>query len=176
MTFQISGESLAIPAVDSANNNTLADVIGNKNDTYLGDSLYALMVKDAALVTARRQVYPTLAAGAAIVSANANWAYGNYAVIVPAGIITGGYHVLAISIESCNRNAVFELQLYQGAADDVVTTVRFAVVGGFFGNQVYVIGSAEIVAGAQIRARLASSNGLAEIATITLSLVYWEFV
>lgn len=120
-----------------------------------------------------RRVYPTLANGATIVSANADWAYGAYATVVPASVITSDYQVLALSIESCNRNAVYQLELYKGGGDDIVTAVRFAVEGGFFGNQVYVIGSERVDANSQIRARLASSNGAAEIATIAMSIVYY---
>ena len=47
-----------------------------------------------------RHVYPTLAAGASIASANTNWVYGNYAVVVPANTIATPFHVVAVSIES----------------------------------------------------------------------------
>ena len=121
-----------------------------------------------------RLVYPSLAAGATVVSANANWAYGAYATVIPINTITNAFHVVAVSIESCDRNAVFQLELYKGAADDIITAVRFAVEGGFFGNQLYVLGSEEIEANSLVRARLASSNGLALIATIAISVVYYE--
>jgi len=120
-----------------------------------------------------RRVYPSLAAGATIISANADWIYGAYATVVPINTIASDYQVLALSIESCNRDAVYQLELYKGIGDDIVTAVRFAVEGGFFGNQVYVIGSERVDANSQIRGRLASSNGAAEIATITMSIVYY---
>ena len=125
-------------------------------------------------ITSESMVYPSLAAGATVVSANADWTYGAYATVVAAGVITVRYHIVNVSIESCNRNAVFQLQLYKGAADDVVATVRFAVSGGFFGNQLYQTNSEPIEASSQLRARLASSNGLAEIATITISVGYHD--
>jgi hypothetical protein len=121
-----------------------------------------------------RLVYPSLAAGSTVVSANADWAYGAYATVIPVNTITNDFHIVAVSIESCNRDAVFQLELYKGAGDDIVTAVRFAVQGGFFGNQLYVLGSEEIEANSLVRARLASSNGLAQIATITISVVYYE--
>jgi hypothetical protein len=121
-----------------------------------------------------RLVYPSLAAGATVISANANWTYGAYATVIPINTITNAFHVVAISIESCDRDAVFQLELYKGAGDDIVTAVRFAVQGGFFGNQLYVLGSEEIDANSLVRARLASSNGLAQIATIGVSVVYYE--
>jgi len=120
-----------------------------------------------------RLVYPTLAAGATVVSANTDWTYGVYATVVPASTITSAFHVLAVSIESCDQNATLQLELYKGAADDIIQAIRFNVTGGFFGNQVYVIGSKEVDANARVRARLASSNGTAAIATITMSIVYY---
>lgn len=117
-------------------------------------------------------VYPTLAAGTTVVSAAANWTYGAYAIIVPAVTITSRFHIHAIVVETCNQNDVFELQIYKGAADDVIATVRFSITGGFFGNSVYPITSEEIGANQQVRARLAASNGAAAQATITVSIVY----
>jgi hypothetical protein len=121
-----------------------------------------------------RLVYPSLAAGATVVSANTDWVYGAYAEIVPASTITSSFSILAIVIESCDEDAVFQMELYSGADDAVVQATRFAVEGGFFGNQVYVIGSADIEANSRVRARLASSNGTAAIATLTASIVYYE--
>lgn len=118
------------------------------------------------------QVYPSLAVGTTVVSAAANWTYGVYATVVPATTIASRFHVRAIVIETCNQNDVFQLQLYQGAADDVVATVRFSIAGGFFGNSVYPIGSESVGANQQIRARLAAGNGAAAQATATISIVY----
>ena len=125
-------------------------------------------------IAQERQVYPTLAAGATVISAAADWAYGAYATVVPINTITHDFHILGVSIESCDKNAVFQLELYKGAGDEVATAVRFAINGGFFGNQVYVVGSKIVDANAQVRARLASSDGLANQATMTFSIIYWE--
>jgi hypothetical protein len=118
------------------------------------------------------QVYPSLAAGATVVSAAVNWTYGAYATIVGAGSIAARFHVHAVVIETCNQNDVFQLQIYKGAADDVIATVRFSIAGGFFGNSVYPIASELIEAGNQVRARLAAGNGGMAQATMTISLVY----
>lgn len=165
-----------VPAADSADNTNWGDVIGSKTDTYAGDSVYSRVAEIYDGVVQPRLVYPTLANGVAVVSANLDWVYGAYATIVPASTITDDFHILAVSIEACDRDATFQLELYSGAADDIVTAVRFNVTGGFFGNQVYVIGSKHTVADSRIRARLASSNGLAQIATIALSIIYYIHV
>jgi hypothetical protein len=121
------------------------------------------------------QVYPTLAAGATVVSAAADWTYGAYAVVVPINTITVRYHIISMTVESCNQNAVFQLALYKGAADDLIASTRFAVSGGFWGNSVYVMGSEPCEANAQLRARVASSDGLANQATLTISVAYHTF-
>jgi len=123
-------------------------------------------------IVASGLVYPTMAAGATVVSANVDWTMGNYATIVPINTITSRFHVHSISIETCNRNAVFELELYHGATRLLVAGIRFAVAGGFFGNALYPISSILIPANEIIEARIASSNGTAEIATVTMSICY----
>jgi hypothetical protein len=119
-------------------------------------------------------VYPTLANGVDAVSANADWTFGAYVTVVPINTITNRYHIHHVIVEALDRDAVFELALYQGAADDIVASIRLAQNGGFFGNTVYAIRSEEIAANAQIRARLASSNGAAQIATARISVGYVE--
>jgi hypothetical protein len=118
------------------------------------------------------RVYPTLAAGATIVSANADWTLGALATIIPASTVAVPFHISSVVVETCNQNAIFELAIYQGAGDTLVSTIRFAVTGGFFGNTVYLIPSVKLAANVRIRAALASSDGAANQATITASLVY----
>jgi len=117
-------------------------------------------------------VYPTLAAGATVVSAAVNWTYGDYATIIPAAAIAVPFDIQSISIETCDKTAIFELQLYKGASDEIIATKRFAFELGFYGNSVYLVSGANIEAGARIRARLASSAGGAGAATITMSVSY----
>lgn len=164
---------LSVPAQNSSANATIADVIGNKTDDHLGNSLFARLDELYDQFQAERYTYPTLALGATVISANTDWTFGSYATVVPASTIVNPFHITIVSIEACDQNAVYELQLYQGASDTIITSVRFAVEGGFFGNQLYAILSAEVPANAQIRARLASSNGTAAVATIVVSVVYF---
>jgi hypothetical protein len=172
----LNGMLNPVPSQNSTANATLSDVIGNKTDTYAGDSVYALLKKAATVVSSEREVYPSLTTGASLVSANADWTYGEFTTVIPANEIEIGYHVLSINVESCDRNAVFQIEMCQGANDVPISTNRFAISGGFFGNQVDIIGSAVVPASARIRARIASSNGAAEIATIGISVVFWRFV
>ena len=124
--------------------------------------------------TTESQVYPTLGAGATVQSDNAaNWVYGTIAVIVPANQIASRYHIHNISIESCDKNGVFQLALYRGATENLIATVRFSVAGGFWGNSVYVIASEVCAANDQIRAKLAYNDvTVSGQATITMSICY----
>ena len=130
-------------------------------------------------VTAAGLVYPTGAAGATVQSpapGAANWTPGTIVTIVPAATINSRYHIHSISVESCDQPAitpaVFELALYHGPDDILVSTVRVAISGGFFGNMLYPISSALIGPGERIRAILASSDGFANQMTITISICY----
>lgn len=163
-----------VPAPDSAADVNIADVIGNKLDTAAGSSLYALLKRIDLDHHNEIQCYPSLADGAQVVSANANWAYGAYAQIVPvATIVAADFNIHYVTIEACNKDGRFQLELYYGAADTVFATVRYSVIGGFFGNTVVTaLSSPPIPAGSRIRARLASDDGLANQCTQRISLAY----
>jgi hypothetical protein len=120
------------------------------------------------------RVYPTLAAGTTVASANVDWVLGTVTELIPANTVTTAYHVSLVSVESCDENAVFELALYYGAANTLMSTVRFAVNGGFFGNQLYLVPSVKVPANSKLSGALASSNGTAAVGTITMSVVYRE--
>lgn len=124
--------------------------------------------------TTETLVYPDLANGASVISANTDWGLGALATVVAASTITSAFQVLGVCIESCDKNAVFQLELYQGDGDTQFATVRFSVVGGVLGNQTHTFTSEPIAANARIRAALASSDGLANQATITISIRYQE--
>ena len=118
-------------------------------------------------------VYPTLTAGVTVVSAAANWTLGTVTQIIPAATVVAPYHVSLVSIESCDKDGVFELTLYYGATDIKMSTIRFAVEGGYFGNQLYEVPSVKIPANNdKLSAALACSTGGAGAATITISVVY----
>ena len=117
-------------------------------------------------------MYPTLAAGATVVSGAADWTLGAFATIVPASTITELFHIHCLSIESLDKNATFELVLYSGDADTEVSRTRFTAIGGFWGNAHYRIDSPFVAANSRIRAKLASSDGLANQATLTMAICY----
>lgn len=167
------GPSFAVPAADSTDNYSWGDVIGNKTDTWEGDSLYSLARAAANRFHAETLVYPTLANGAAVVSVAALWTWSGYFTIVPANAIAVDFHLLAVQIESCDQNGVFEFELYSGPTDDLIAAFRLVVFGGFFGNVRYPLSSEPTMANSQIRARVAGGNGL--ITNLTMSIEYNVF-
>jgi hypothetical protein len=163
-----------VPAVNSSVNETMADVIGNKLDSEAGDSLYALTDELYDQFQVERQCYPNLAAPVSVVSDAVAWTYGNFVQVIPASTIVTGYHLLSVALESCNVAAgVFQLAFYKGPADDLITELRFSIAGGFFGNSFYIIGSEEVGANLQVRARLAADVG---VATLGISVMYLAHV
>jgi hypothetical protein len=120
------------------------------------------------------QVYPTLAGGVAVASANANWTYGAYVEIVPAATITTQFQVRSVVIENVDKNDVFQLQLYRGATDNLIATMRFVVAGGFWGNNPTLIPSEDCDANERIRARIACAAGAGAVGTATISITYQE--
>ena len=143
--------------------------LGIPVDGSLGD----LVTDLAANINTIVAVYPTLANGIDVISANTDWVLGNVTEIVPATTIGSDFHIHGIIIEALDRDAVFELVMYYGAGDTEVARVRWAQTGGFFGNMsLDTITGVQIPADARIRAALASSNGTALIATARISLRY----
>lgn len=92
----------------------------------------------------------------------------------PANAITEDFIVQTFTIESCNNDGVFELEFYYGASDIIFASYRFAVNGGFFGVPAPTprVSSPVIPANSRIRAKIASSDGLANQATLTISIGY----
>ena len=120
-------------------------------------------------------VYPTLAAGATVISDTDAWHLGTVAQVVPATTITSDYLIHTVTIETLtatNIEGVYELVLYQGGADAEVARVRFSVFGGFFGMGVFKMPSALVPANARVRAALAFSGAAAGAATATISIAY----
>lgn len=120
-----------------------------------------------------RLVYPTLAGGASLISAAADWTLGAYATIIPASTISSDFVLHSVLVESSDVNGVMEMELYEGANDVLFFAWRFTIAGGYWSTQPYTsIGSPLIEADKRIRARLASSDGAANQATLAVSISY----
>ena len=153
------------PVEGVAINSTAALVTGS-----LGD--YVKSLWDANYTPGR--CYPTLATGCLITSGAADWALSAaFWPIVPINTIGVPYHISAVVIESVIHDGVYELALYHGAGNTLMSTYRFAQLGGFFGNMAYLVPSLKLLANEQVDAKLAFDGATAHGAqNITISIVY----
>jgi hypothetical protein len=164
---------MAVPLQNSVNNVTMADVIGQKTDTELGNSIYSLLYRLDVDNHFPMSVWPTLAVGSPVVSAHAVWTYGAMTEIMPAGTVVFPFRIRFVHIEAIDKDGVFQLEMCYGGADTVFHTVRYAQSGGFFGNMhLSLLSSSLIPANSRIRMRLASSDGLANQCTQRISVAY----
>jgi len=120
------------------------------------------------------EIYPDLAAGVDVVSANADWTWGAYTELIPADTITSEITLEQVYIEAADRDAVYQLELSKGVDDEVIGESRFTVDQGFYGNAVNSILTSGIDPNTRVRARLASSDGAAFVATVSLAVGFFR--
>lgn len=154
-----------VPTADSSDNNTMNDVIGNKNDTHLGDSIRALIHILDEHIHKSSKMYPTLANGEPVVS-GAAWVLGVFKEIIPINTITDPFDVHYVSIENLTANDTYELVLYDGA-DAEIGRCRFVKNAVQDGTVNVPIQTPIQPANTQIKAKLATSSG-GDTATISL--------
>ena len=125
--------SVPVPAQDSADNNYIQDVVGNKTDTHDGNSMYAVTETLLEHVHSPSKVYPTLANGVTVTTGAGAWGLGSFVEIVPASTITSDFDIHHISLEALSASGAYELVLYKGAASSEIEIgrVRFAKNSNF---------------------------------------------
>ena len=156
-----------LPTANSADNNNMSDVIGNKTDTVSGDSIMAYLKSLAAdihiiedHIHSVSKVYPTLAAGVTVISGAGAWQLGNAVVIVPINTITDDYDIHYINVASVSVNDTFELVLFTDAACTVeVGRVRFTRTSVQSGTSSTPMMTPLISANSGIWAKIASASG-----------------
>lgn len=130
MTIYIGKDILQnIPSQNSASNNYVRDVMGNKNDDNNGDSLYSFSYKMDKHFHSPAMVYPTLANATVISKANSS-AWGLDASpteIIPASTITSPFDIHYVNIGAISNNDQYELILFSGAvgAETEIARVSF---------------------------------------------------
>lgn len=152
--------SVPVPAQDSADNNFIEDVVGNKTDTHAGNSLYAMTETLLEHVHSASKVYPTLAT-AVTVTAGASWVLGNFVEIVPASTITSDFDIHHVYVDSISANDTYELVLYKGAISSEIEIgrVRFAKNSNFDAIVNQPFQTTLLLANERISAKVASSGG-----------------
>ncbi len=164
-----------IPSADSADNNHMSDVIGNKSDTHSGTSLKAMAHTVDEHFHKESNAYPTLADGVTVTAetAGTTWTLGAFVQIVPASTITSDFDIHYVSIEDLSANTVYELHLFQGAGDDFIGCVRFTKNANQDGTMNVPFQTPIIPANSRIRAKVATTDDNGE--TIDISIFYHTY-
>jgi hypothetical protein len=163
------------PAADTGEgtNDDWGDVIGNKDDTHNGTSIYAIVKELQEHAHEPTKVYPTLADCVTVTTAAGDWALGSFTEIVPASTITSDFDVHQIFVEDYNTSdKTYELVLYHGATDIEAGRMRFRISDGTpVGRTLSSGGQFQtpiIQANNRIRVKLAIEDGGSKTACISV--------
>lgn len=118
------------------------------------------------------KVYPTLAAGEAVLTNVAAWTLGVFKQIIPASTIGSPFDIHHILVEVLDDIGVYELVLYYGAGEIECGRVRFVKDAVFSGVLSVPIQTPIIPADSKIQAKCASSVG---DSSATISLHYHTY-
>ncbi len=116
-----------VPGVDSVANTHMRDVIGNKTDTWEGDSIYTKVINIEDHIHQQSLMYPTMAVGAIVeTSLGVAWTVSNVYtnVIVPVNTITDPFDIHYLSIENISANSVCEIILINMTTGAEIGRVR----------------------------------------------------
>lgn len=171
---------MPVAPADSIENNTVADVIGNKDDNTLStpgnDSLYGIAGFMAYYhVHSPAKVYPDLAEPINVVSASAAWTYGGYSEIVPAGVITEAFDIHWIHTGELSATGNYQLELSSGTVGNevVIGTIAFSRDSNQVQSASQPIQIPPRFAGTRISARLATGNASAN--SLDMKIYYHEY-
>ena len=131
------------------------------------------------LQTGRQKVYPDLVAqtsiGTNVVSAAANFTYGNYTTIIPATTITNPFHVIGIHVPNVSdATEEYQVEISRLSDNSIIGVVR--LTAAFFNSNIVIpVESPKIVANEGIQVRLAKANNAGSSKNIDMCIVYSEF-
>lgn len=168
---QASLAALQVPDPDGDGNDTINQLLGNRNDDNSTHTIFGHVHDLWEGMHHPQKVWPTLA-DAVIVTAHADaWTLGNYAEIVAANAISTEFHIHHIHISTPSANGEYELVLYAGTTEIArVTFTRTDKKDDVEGLDIRV---PHCAANTQIQAKLASGNaGSAD--TLKVKIWYHE--
>lgn len=172
MTY-LDPKQIPVASQDSADNDYIQKVIGNKTDTHNGNSLYSITETLLEHVHSAQKVYPTLQDGI-VITAGDPWGLGSFVEIVPINGITSDFDIHYISIEGISANDTYELVLYKGVVSSEIEIgrIRFSKSTAQEGTENQPFQTAMIDANERISAKVASSSGSNNV---TISIVYHTY-
>lgn len=157
--------NINVPSADNTSNNTVADVIGNKNDgsNNMGnETLYNWAVRGYQHYHQPANVYPDLADSILLTAGNTvAWGLGSFTEIIPANAIASSFDIHWVMISDISASDEYQLNLYSGASGSEVLIASIA----FFRDSIFAQeGNLPIqvpiqAANARISAKLACGDG-----------------
>ncbi len=151
---------LNVPDPDGAGNETINQLIGNRNDENLTTTVYGFLRDLHEESHSAQFIYPNLADGTLVTAHADAWTLGNYAEVVPVNTITTEFHIHHVAICSTSANGSYVMVLYQATTEiGRFSFTRTDKKDDVEGIDIYVPHS---LANAQIQAKLASSNAASE--------------
>jgi hypothetical protein len=123
---------------NNADNVTIADVIGNKEDTYNDDGEWTIMNYQNMgyqHIHSQARVYPTLADSVTVTAGSGGaWDVGTITEIIPANTITSAFDLHWAIIDNISAVDDYELILYSGPSNTEIARIVF-VRDSFFAQQ-----------------------------------------
>ena len=157
------------PSENSTENNSLNDVVGNKNDKSFSDgqenpSLIGHATATYNHIHSPAQVYPTLADAVTVTGSASAWTLETIVEIIPASTITELFDIHWINISNISDEDQYEVVLYQGASgsEEEIGRVRFSRSSNFSQEGNVPIQVPPIDANSRVSAALASKAGGSE--------------
>ena len=122
MRNPVTKHDLAVPAQNSADNELIMDVIGNKTDESFSNSsstpsVIGHLKASYYHVHSPAKVYPTLADAVTLTTSDAGWTLGTIVEIIPADTIDVKFDVHWVVVGAISAVDEYELVLYHGASE-----------------------------------------------------------
>ncbi len=160
-----------VPAVDSAQNDSIEEVVGNKSDTHDGSSAIAFLHILEEHIHKPSKVWPPLANGIAVAGAAGGWGLSaSFTEIAAPNDISSDFDIHFISVEDLDDVTVYEIVLY--AVEVEIARVRVARTANQDSTTQVPIQTPMIPANTQIQAKIASAAGNS---VATIALHYHEY-
>ena len=105
-----------VPAANASANTTMAEVLGNKNDTHLASSVVGLSRLMDDHMHKSQFVYPKNAAAVSVVAGTAANQLGAFTEIVPVSTITGLFDLHWIQYSDASAKDEYYFKFYVGAS------------------------------------------------------------
>lgn len=166
-----------VPDIDSANNDFIRDVIGNKNDTHDGTSIRAISHILNEHTHSMAKVYPRLDNPVLLTKDTGVWAAipATKTEIIPAGTIGEDFDIHWVQVDSISANGDYIVCLYGGGIGSEVLIGEIAVSRSAAQSQE---GSTPIMTpimpdGTRISAGISAGNNAQN--TLSIKLMYHEY-